>query len=115
MLYVLIIDLTILIKINLWLYLNIIFYLPLQREQNALRAAEEQRKLEEKYRKQRETRERLDFSLQLKMKKKAKEEQEELAFDLKMLEQLLEESRNEAMEQMQRKVCFAHLKQDLTS
>lgn len=38
------------------------------------------------------------------MKKKAKEEQEELAFDLKMLEQLLEESRNEAMEQMQRKV-----------
>lgn len=75
----------------------------LLREQNALRAAEEQRKLEEKYRKQRETRERLDFSLQLKMKKKAKEEQEELAFDLKMLEQLLEESRNEAMEQMQRK------------
>jgi F0F1-type ATP synthase membrane subunit b/b' len=39
------------------------------------------------------------------MKKKAKEEQEELAFDLKMLEQLLEESRNEAMEQLQRKVC----------
>lgn len=37
------------------------------------------------------------------MKKKAKAEQEELAFDLKMLEQLLEESRNEAMEQMQRK------------
>lgn len=75
----------------------------LLREQNALRAAEEQRKLEEKYRKQRETRERLDLSLQLKMKKRAKEEQEELAFDLKMLEQLLEESRNEAMEQMQRK------------
>lgn len=44
------------------------------------------------------------FFYQLKMKKKAKEEQEELAFDLKMLEQLLEESRNEAMEQMQRKV-----------
>ena len=41
---------------------------------------------------------------QLKMKKKAREEQEELAFDLKMLEQLLEESRNEAMEQLQRKV-----------
>lgn len=40
------------------------------------------------------------------MKKKAKEEQEELAFDLKMLEQLLEESRNEAMEQIQRKVSM---------
>lgn len=75
----------------------------LLREQNALRAAEEQRKLEEKYRNQKQTREMLDLSLQLKMKKKAKEEQEELAFDLKMLEQLLEESRNEAMEQMQRK------------
>lgn len=75
----------------------------LLREQNALRAAEEQQKLEEKYRRQRETRETLDLSLQLKMKKKAKEEQEELAFDLKMLEQLLEETRNEAMEQMQRK------------
>ncbi|XP_053406176.1 cilia- and flagella-associated protein 53-like [Mercenaria mercenaria] len=75
----------------------------LLREQNALRAAEEQRKHEEKIRSQRQTRQMLDMSLQLKMKKKAKEEQEELAFDLKMLEQLLEESRNEAMEQMQRK------------
>ena len=76
----------------------------MQREQNALRAAEEQKKLEEKYRNQQQTRQMLDLSLQLKMKKKAKQEQEELAFDLKMLEQLLEESRNEAMEQIQRKV-----------
>jgi len=38
-----------------------------------------------------------------KMKKKAKLEQEQLAFDLKNLEQLLEDSRNEAMEQLQRK------------
>ncbi|WAQ98962.1 CFA53-like protein [Mya arenaria] len=75
----------------------------LLREQNALRAAEEQRKREDKLRNQRQTREMLDHSLQLKMKKKARLEQEELAFDLKMLEQLLEESRNEAMEQVQRK------------
>lgn len=75
----------------------------LLREQNALRAAEERRKHEEKIRQQQQTRDMLDLSLQLKMKKKAKAEQEELAFDLKMLEQLLEESRNEAMEQMQRK------------
>lgn len=75
----------------------------LLKEQNALRAAEERKRLEEKYRNQRRTREMLDHSLQLKMKKKAKEEQEELAFDLKMLEQLLEESKNEAMEQLQRK------------
>jgi uncharacterized protein YbjQ (UPF0145 family) len=38
------------------------------------------------------------------MRRKAKEVQEQLAFDMKILEQLLEESRNEAMEQMQRKV-----------
>ena len=47
------------------------------------------------------------------MKKKAKAEQEELAFDLKMLEQLLEESRNEAMEQMQRKVSSLWTNQGL--
>lgn len=46
----------------------------------------------------------LDHSLKLKMKKRAKAEQEQLAFDLKMLEQLLVESKNEAMEQMQKKV-----------
>jgi len=45
-----------------------------------------------------------DKSLQLKHEKQAREMQEELAFDLKILEQLLEESKNEAMEQAQRKV-----------
>ena len=43
-------------------------------------------------------------SLRLKKEKEAKELQEQLAFDMKILEQLLEESRNEAMEQTQRKV-----------
>ncbi len=38
------------------------------------------------------------------MEKQAKENQEQLAFDLQILEQLLEESRNEAKEQAQRKV-----------
>lgn len=72
-------------------------------EQEMLRKIEEQRALEEKVRQQNETRDMLDMSLQLKMKKKAKLEQEQLAFDLKILEQLLEESRNEALEQLQRK------------
>ncbi|OWF34875.1 cilia- and flagella-associated protein 53-like [Mizuhopecten yessoensis] len=75
----------------------------LLREQAALRQLEEQRNREEKLRLQQETRDMLDLSLKLKMKKRAKAEQEQLAFDLKILEQLLEESRNEAMEQLQRK------------
>ena len=43
-------------------------------------------------------------SLRMKMEKTAKEMQEQLAFDLQILEQLLEESRNEAMEEAKRKV-----------
>lgn len=73
-------------------------------EQEMLRKIEEQRAWEDKVRQQNETRDMLDMSLQLKMKKKAKLEQEQLAFDLKILEQLLEESRNEALEQLQKKV-----------
>ena len=60
--------------------------------------------LEEKRRKQEETRQMYARSLELKKEKEAKELQEQLAFDMKILEQLLEESRNEAMEQTQRKV-----------
>ncbi len=65
---------------------------------------EELQALEEKLRKQKETRDMLDMSLKVKMKKKARADQEELAFDLKMLEKLLEESQNEAKQQVQRKV-----------
>lgn len=67
---------------------------------------EEAAAAEEKRRRQQEMRDMLDLSLKMKMRKKAKDEQEQLAFDLKMLEQLLEESRNEAKEQLQRKVSF---------
>ena len=77
---------------------------PLQKEQNALRKLEEQAMLEEKRRKQQETRQMYTQSLELKREKDAKELQEQLAFDMKIIEQLLEESRNEAMEQSQRKV-----------
>jgi len=38
------------------------------------------------------------------MKKQAREEQEQLAFDMKVLETLLQESANEAAELAQRKV-----------
>lgn len=75
----------------------------LLREQRALWKLEDERARQEKIRKQADTRNMLDRSLASKARKKAKEEQEQLAFDLKMLEQLLEESRNEAMETIQRK------------
>ena len=80
----------------------------MQREQQALRKLEEQQLLEDKRRRQAETRQMYTDSLRLKKEKEAKELQEQLAFDMKILEQLLEESRNEAMETAQRKVqwCF---------
>ncbi len=69
-----------------------------------MRKLEEQAALEEKERRARETRQMLDRTLKLKMEREAREEQEQLAFDMKILEALLEASRNEAMEQAQRKV-----------
>lgn len=77
-----------------------------QKEQLALRKLEEAAALEEKRRRQQETRDMLDMTLKMKLRKKAREEQEQLAFDLKLLEKLLEESHNEAIEQVQRKVCL---------
>lgn len=74
---------------------------------------EEAAAAEEKRRRQQEMRDMLDLSLKMKMRKKAKDEQEQLAFDLKMLEQLLEESRNEAKEQLQRKVSGYVLHHDV--
>ena len=38
------------------------------------------------------------------MKRQAKEEQEELALDMKILESLIEETKNEAVEQAMKKV-----------
>ena len=80
------------------------FHCVFQEQQRALRQMEEMQALEEKRQRQQEMRNVLNLTLRMKMKKEAKEEQEQLAFDMKMLEQLLEESRNEAMEQEQRKV-----------
>ncbi|CAL1530958.1 unnamed protein product [Lymnaea stagnalis] len=75
----------------------------LLKEQKALWKMEDEVAHQEKLRKQKETRDMLDHSMAFKARKKAKDAQEELAFDLKMLEQLLEESRNEAYETIQRK------------
>lgn len=55
------------------------------------------------------TKKSLDYSLKLKMKHRAKEVQEELAFDMKLLEQMLTENTNETKENLQRKVMLAIL------
>lgn len=75
----------------------------LLREQSELRKLEERHAAEEKRRRQEETRQNYDRSLHMKSQKAARELQEQLAFDLKILEQLLEDSRNEAMEDAKRK------------
>ena len=73
-------------------------------EQARLRKLEEAAALEEKHRKQNETRQMFDKSVRMKREREARNMQEQLAFDMKILEQLLEETRNEAMEAQQRKV-----------
>ena len=76
----------------------------LQRQQEELRRLEEEREAEEKRRRQIESKQLYETNLRLKMKKKAREEQEQLAFDMKVLETLLQETANEAAEMAQRKV-----------
>lgn len=75
-----------------------------QRQQEELRRLEEEREAEEKRRRQIESKQLYETNLRLKMKKKAREEQEQLAFDMKVLETLLQETANEAAEMAQRKV-----------
>ncbi|CAD5121615.1 DgyrCDS10111 [Dimorphilus gyrociliatus] len=72
-------------------------------ESRRLRKIEEERALRDKQMRGRETREMLDRSIKLKEQRKARELQEELAFDMKQLEELLEASKNEIKEQTQRK------------
>lgn len=59
---------------------------------------------EEKKRKQDETKAMLDYAVKLKMKRKARDVQEELAMDMKILEQMLAQTNNEAKEELEKKV-----------
>ena len=83
-----------------------LFYIILlsQTEERNLRALEEQRALHEKSQQQQQTRDDLAKNIRLKMKRRAKEMQEELALDMQILEKLLTDTRNEALEIAQRKV-----------
>jgi hypothetical protein len=75
----------------------------LRKEEERLRLLEEERRQQVKKEEQHETRRMLAASLRLKMRKRAREIQEELALDMKILEDLLEKTRNEAQYQLQRK------------
>ncbi|XP_038077706.1 cilia- and flagella-associated protein 53-like [Patiria miniata] len=72
-------------------------------EERELRKMEEQRAQQEKLAKQQQAREDIATNIRLKTKRRAKEMQEELALDMNILEKLLSDSRNEAMEIAQRK------------
>ena len=65
---------------------------------------EEQREHRHKLQGQESRRRLLDHSLRLKMKRQAREQQDELALDMSMLEQLLTEERDEKQGKVTRKV-----------
>ncbi|XP_031565537.1 cilia- and flagella-associated protein 53-like [Actinia tenebrosa] len=72
-------------------------------EQQKMREQEEEFLRQEKVRKQQAAKRARDISIRLKNEKEAREKQEELALDMKILEKLLDDTRNEAMEDKQRK------------
>ncbi|XP_063725968.1 cilia- and flagella-associated protein 53-like [Symsagittifera roscoffensis] len=72
-------------------------------QEGKLRAYEEEQERLNKMRQQEATRNMYALSIKQRMKRQAKEEQEELALDMKILESLIEETKNEAVEQAMKK------------
>ncbi|XP_069483068.1 cilia- and flagella-associated protein 53 isoform X2 [Ambystoma mexicanum] len=72
-------------------------------QQRALYRLDEERAQREKLQKQQQTRHMLDGNLRLKMKRLAREQQEELILDMKILEQLLKDTQDDTLEKKQRK------------
>lgn len=65
---------------------------------------ENERALREKQQKQSQVRNMLDHSIRLKMKRLARDQQEELALDMKIMEQIMQDSHDDTEEKRQRKV-----------
>lgn len=65
---------------------------------------EAEREHRQKLQDQEKRRKQLDFSLRLKMKRLARDRQDELALDMSILEKLLSEERDEKQEEFLRKV-----------
>ncbi|KAM4708265.1 cilia- and flagella-associated protein 53 [Discoglossus pictus] len=73
-------------------------------EQRQLMKMEDERALREKRQKQMKVRHMLDTSLRLKMKRLAQEHQEELALDMKIMEQIMQSTHDDTEEKQQRKL-----------
>jgi len=73
------------------------------KEEAALRAYEEEQLKKEKKAKQRAARRARDVSIKLKDRKEAKEKQEQIAMDMKILDKVLQDTENQAVEDINRK------------
>ncbi|XP_018416510.1 PREDICTED: cilia- and flagella-associated protein 53 [Nanorana parkeri] len=73
-------------------------------EQRKLMKMEDERALREKQQKQSRVRTMLDHSIRLKMKRLARDQQEELALDMKIMEQIMQDSHDDTEEKRQRKL-----------
>lgn len=69
---------------------------------------QQQREQQQKLRDQQTRRRQLDRSLRLKMKRLAREQQDELQLDMNIMQQLLEQETDEKQEAAQRKVNTAY-------
>ncbi|XP_066568300.1 cilia- and flagella-associated protein 53 [Amia ocellicauda] len=76
----------------------------LLREQREMLKLEEERERQHKLQSQQQTRRLLDHSLRLKMKRLTREQQEELALDMKIMEQLLSEEQDESQDRQHKKL-----------
>ena len=75
----------------------------IQKQEAELLEMEKRKEFEDKRRKQQEAREMYSRSLQMKKSEEAREMQQQMAFDMKLLEQLLEESKTEEVEAAHKK------------
>ncbi|XP_072272553.1 cilia- and flagella-associated protein 53 [Pyxicephalus adspersus] len=73
-------------------------------EQRKLMKMEDERALREKQQKQSMVRNMLDHSIRLKMKRLARDQQEELALDMKIMEQIMQDTHDDTEEKRQRKL-----------
>ncbi|XP_075049846.1 cilia- and flagella-associated protein 53 [Mixophyes fleayi] len=73
-------------------------------EQRNLLKLEDERALQEKKQKQSHVRRMLDHSIRLKMKRLARDQQEELLLDMKIMEQIMQDSQDDTEEKRQRKL-----------
>ncbi|KAM5192864.1 cilia- and flagella-associated protein 53 [Mantella aurantiaca] len=73
-------------------------------EQRKLMKLEDERAVREKQQKQSQVRNMLDHSVRLKMKRLARDQQEELALDMKIMDQIMQDTHDDTKEKQQRKL-----------